>query len=65
MDIGYKYKVYTINSLGKKSKQHAINYEGVLVAEYDNFYLFDCGRYRTTLHKGMLKCRDYAVEAVS
>ena len=65
MDIGNKYHVEQLKADGKKKRQKAISFTGVLIAEYARFYLFDCGRYRTTLHKGMLKCRDYAVEAVS
>lgn len=64
MDIGNKYSVTELRLNGRKKKHANLSFTGTLVEEYTNFYLFDCGPYKTTLTKSMLKCGDYAVKAV-
>ena len=63
--IGCKYSVTELLQNGMKKKGSRFNFTGTLIAEYERFYLFDCGNYRTTLTKAMLWCGDYAVKAVS
>jgi len=65
LQIGGKYTVTEICTGSGKKKYRNFSFTGILLQEYERFYLFDCGNYRTTLTKAMLWCGDYAVKAVS
>lgn len=64
MVLGKKYTVTEKRVDGRKKRYKNFSFTGTLIQEYDGFYLFDCGNYRTTLAKSMLWCGDYAVKAV-
>lgn len=56
----YLGKKYRLMNTGKGK----MKVKGKVIKEYKHFYLFDCGKYRTTVMKCDLSTGDYLIEEV-
>ncbi len=64
LQIGKKYIVTETLPNGRENRRSNLGFTGVLIEEYERFYLFQCKNYKATLLKAMLMCGRYSVEAV-